>query len=101
MITTREYRAVFNQIAKEMGVQTSGTWTDDINGMGGTQPDQRMRHVTHAIQHNTPALIEHFVHRLRQSVTGCDLRLTATGRHATAGKYIKATCEIYKDIWDK
>ena len=94
MITTRQYRAVFNQIAKEMGVRTQGTWTDDVNGMGSTHPDQRQRHVTHAIGDNDPTVIAHFVHRLRQSVGDCDLR-------TTAGQYIKATCEIHRDIWDR
>ena len=93
MLTTKEYRTVFNQVAAKHGIDWVGTWTDDILGRGYTSREERLRTVTHSIGHNDLADVMAFTRALREAVgTECDVRLTSY--------YIKATCEIHQDIWD-
>ena len=92
MLTTRQYRAIFNRIAAELGIDWVGTWTDDPQGRGGTWDDEPRRTVTHSIGHNDPGVVQQFVKELRASVgVESDVRLTSY--------YIKATCVIHDDLW--
>ena len=93
MLTTRQYRAIFNRIAADLGIDCVGTWTDDVLGRGYTRQGERLRTVTHSIGHNDPDTVQKFIKQLRASVgSEHDVRLTSY--------YIKATCEIHQDIWD-
>ena len=92
MITTKQYRTVFNSLAAKYGIDWMGTWTDDILGRGYTTQGERLRTVTHSIGHNDPAVVQKFIKQLRASVGAeSDVRLTSY--------YIKATCEIHDDLW--
>ena len=92
MLSTRQYREIFNTIAADLGIDWVGTWTDDPAGRGGTWADEPRRTVTHSIGHNDPDLVAEFVRELRASVgTEHDVRLTSY--------YIKATCVIHEDLW--
>jgi len=92
MLSTRQYRTIFNQIAADLGIDWVGTWTDDPQGRGGTWDDEPRRTVTHAIGHNDPAVVQKFIKQLRASVGAeHDIRLTSY--------YIKATCEIHDPLW--
>ena len=92
MLTTKQYRTVFNGIANDLGIDWLGTWTDDTLGRGYTREGELLRTVTHSIGHNTPKVVQQFIKRLRASVgPEHDVRLTSY--------YIKATCIIHDDIW--
>ncbi len=92
MLTTRQYRTIFNRVAAKHGIDTLGTWTDDIHGRGYTSEGDCLRTVTHSIGHNDLADVMKFTRELRESVdTECDVRLTT--------QYIKATCIIHEDLW--
>ena len=92
MLSTIQYRTIFNTIASRHGVDWVGTWTDDPAGRGGTYPDEPRRTVTHSIGHNDPEVVQGFIKELRASVgVESDVRLTSY--------YIKATCVIHDDLW--
>ena len=92
MLSTKQYREIFNTIAADHGVDWVGTWTDDPRGRGGTWADEPRRTVTHSIGHNDPDVVAKFVKELRASVgVEHDVRLTSY--------YIKATCVIHEDLW--
>ena len=92
MLSTRQYRAIFNKIAADLGIDWVGTWTDDVLGRGWTREGEPLRTVTHSIGHNDPNTVGEFIKRLRASVgSEHDVRLTSY--------YIKATCEIHDDRW--
>ena len=92
MLSTKQYRTIFNRIAAELGVDWVGTWTDDVLGRGYTSQGDCLRTVTHSIGHNNPKVVQQFIKQLRASVgTEHDVRLTSY--------YIKATCVIHDDIW--
>ena len=92
MLSTKQYRTIFNRIAAELGIDWVGTWTDDVHGRGWTREGEPLRTVTHSIGHNDPAVVQKFIKQLRASVgPEHDVRLTSY--------YIKATCEIHEDLW--
>ena len=92
MLSTRQYRTIFNEIAAETGIDWIGTWTDDVLGRGWTRKAEPLRTVTHSIGHNDPAVVSEFIKRLRASVgPEHDVRLTSY--------YVKATCEIHDPLW--
>jgi len=92
MLSTKQYRTIFNRIAAELGIDWVGTWTDDVLGRGWTREGEPLRTVTHSIGHNDPAVVQKFIKQLRASVVPAhDVRLTSY--------YIKATCEIHEDLW--
>ena len=92
MLSTKQYRAIFNTIAAELGIDWVGTWTDDVLGRGWTREGEPLRTVTHSIGHNDPAVVQKFIKQLRASVgEQHDVRLTSY--------YIKATCVIHEDLW--
>lgn len=92
MITTKQYRTIFNTIAAELGIDWLGTWTDDVRGRGYTVQGELLRTVTHSIGHNDPAVVQKFIKQLRASVgEQHDVRLTSY--------YIKATVQIHDDLW--
>jgi hypothetical protein len=94
MLSTRQYRTVFNRVAANHGIDWVGTWTDDVLGRGYTSEGEPLRTVTHSIGHNDPESVARFIRELRASVgTEHDIRLTSY--------YIKATCEIHEDLWHK
>ena len=92
MLSTKQYREIFNTIAAELGIDWVGTWTDDVLGRGWTREGEPLRTVTHSIGHNDPAVVQKFIKQLRASVgEQHDVRLTSY--------YIKATCVIHEDLW--
>ena len=92
MLSTKQYRTIFNTIAADLGIDWVGTWTDDVLGRGWTREGEPLRTVTHSIGHNDPAVVQKFIKQLRASVgPEHDVRLTSY--------YIKATCEIHEDLW--
>jgi len=92
MLSTKQYRTIFNTIAADHGIDWVGTWTDDVLGRGWTREGEPLRTVTHSIGHNDPAVVQKFIKQLRASVgPEHDVRLTSY--------YIKATCEIHEDLW--
>ena len=96
MLTTKQYRTLFNTLAKKHGIRTVGTWTDCTTGRGYTIPGQDLRYVTHGIDTDNcdyPALTE-FVRELSKH----DLMFTSNNVRLTSC-YIKATCLIHDDLW--
>ena len=96
MLTTKQYRTIFNELATKHGINTVGTWTDCVTGRGYTIPGQDLRYVTHGIDTDTinyPALTE-FIRELRT-----DPRMFSTNNIRLTSCYIKATCLIHEDLW--
>ena len=96
MLTTKQYRTLFNTLAKKHGIRTVGTWTDCTTGRGYTIPGQDLRYVTYGIDTDNcdyPALTE-FVRELSKH----DLMFTSNNVRLTSC-YIKATCLIHDDLW--
>ena len=96
MLTTKQYRSIFRELAHKHGIDTVGTWTDCVTGRGYTIPGQDLRYVTYGIDTdncNYPAITE-FVRELTKHphvFTSNNIRLTSC--------YIKATCLIHDDLW--
>ena len=94
MITTKQYRTVFNSLAAKYGVDWLGTWTDDVRGRGYTVQGELLRTVTHEIGRidNDPKALAKFVKELHRRVgPESNVRLTSY--------YIKATVQIHDDLW--
>ena len=94
MLTTRQYREIFTEVAAKHGIDWVGTWTDTTTGRGYTIPGQDLRHVTHDIGHNDPKAVSSFIRELTRHplvTEGNNIRLTSY--------YVKATCVIHDDLW--
>ena len=102
MITTRQYRKLFREVAAVHGLVPSGTWTDDVNGRGGPSHGDPRRTVTFEVipygkEIFAPLIIEPFMHDLAETVKEFEL-LNPVSDHQMQNRYIPNHIDTYLTI---
>ena len=96
MLTTKQYRSIFTELASKHGVDTLGTWTDDTLGRGWVAEGDNLRTGTYEIDMYALDydVFMQFIRELR-----ADPRVFTSNNIRLTSYYVKATCLIHDDLW--
>jgi len=102
VITTKQYRKLFREVAAVHGLAPTGTWTDDVYGRGGPMPGDPRRTVTFEVISQdreifAPLIIEPFLEDLKDTIKEFEL-LNPVSQHQMHNRYIPNHIDTYLTI---